>query len=385
MAVMYYFGDTPVQPAELKEQLAMGNFFKEGADGEILQDKVTFKEGVVRKEDLEVKSSTEGVPFTPIGIGKPLGLEIMTTYIGDAPNRFLGGKRDIMLVSGSKSVHTQGASVRGLNILSRKVTDKQFIRPGAFDEGSRVVYYTPALDADAIHFNFDLIADTFRPQTFSDISQLFTSAASLPIFVPAAPFLLAGGVVAGLVGRLGNAFDTPPFMKGSLTLEIRTPGEARAIPGRMIIYDDRDRQELLAYRAGHIQGPGGEMKPALVHRQTGRIYNGNAPYLLINVDGSAKPQLDGFVLQAATVAQLNSFYGQAQPGAEAVNVLKEAMSLYNDLSYSRKIETQELMLAGITDTSSEAYLNGQQLLASYRSNLRSEAFKTYLQKKVNNQ
>lgn len=377
MSVMYYFGDVPVQPEELKKQIATGNFFKEGADGKVFQDKVAFKEGVVHKKDLEGVTSPEGLPFTPIGIGKPLSLEIMATYVGDAPNKFLGGKRDIMLVSGSRSVHTQGASVRGLNLISRRVEDKQFIRPGAFDEGSRVVFYTPALDADSIHFSFDLIADTFPQQTFSDISKLFTSAASLPIFVPAASFMLAGGVVAGLAGKLGNAFDTPPFMKGNLTLEIRTPGEARAIPGRMIIYDDQDRQELLAYRAGHVDGPGGEMKPALVHRQTGEIYSGNAPYLLINVDGSTKPQLNGFVLQAATVAQLNSFYGKKQPGAEAINVLKEAMSLYNDLSYSRKIEMQQDLLAGITDTSSEAYLNGQMLLEAYRANLRSDAFKKF--------
>jgi len=381
VAVMYYFGDTPVQPAELKEQMAMGNFFKAGTDGEVLQDSVSFKEGTVLKGNIEGEVHPDGVPFTPIGIGRPLSIEILATYTGDAPNKFLGGKRDIMLVSGTRSVHTLNASVRGLNLLRRRAGDNQIISPGAFDEGSRVVYYTPALDADAVHFSFELIADTFPEQTFSDISTLFTSAAGLPVFLPAAPFLLAGATVASIIGKLGRALDSGPFMDGNGTLEIRTPGEARAIARRMIIFDNKDRNKLMAYRPGHIKGPGDEWQPALVHRQSGKAYDGDAPYLLINVDGSTKPQLNDFLPQAATVAQLDKFYGKKQPGSAALNALQEAMSLYNDLSYSRKIKTQKNLLSGIKDTTSSAYLNGQKLLEAYQANLRSDAFKQFSQNK----
>ena len=375
MAIIYYYGDIPVEKEEALEKTAIGDLTNGYLSKSSSTRKINFREGIVDIPALVDNSALDLPPFTPLGINKPLFIEILCTYSGDVPRKFLGGKPDILTVSGVKSYTTYGAAPRAINQIKHKVKDHTFLRFSAFDVGSPVVYYTPAVDVGTIYCSFEMVADTFNENLFQTLSRLFGIAGGLPIFAPAAPFLLAGSVISSMIGSLGKVIaESKAFLKDDE--EFRFDGNIipLSIAKQLAICNQEDTTKLKAYKPGLVTEPDGSKTVALVHRQSGEPYKGDAPYMLVNIDGKRKPELENYTSKLATAAVLEKYYGSQSRGELTANVIETAMKLYNDFSYHQKALELSKDIEQLSEGSAE-YIKAMDLLEAYKNNIQSEQFK----------
>ena len=65
--------------------------------------------------------------FKEIGVGKPLNIEIATGYTREY-KKFLGDRKDVIVVSGVKNSQTFQGTSRAINIKSEKVNEKKYLK-----------------------------------------------------------------------------------------------------------------------------------------------------------------------------------------------------------------------------------------------------------------
>ncbi|MEN0005866.1 MAG: hypothetical protein AAF798_17080 [Bacteroidota bacterium] len=327
-----------------------------------------------KPKSLLAPADTPNIPsFSPVGIGKPLSVEILTVYTGDAPRKFFGGRPDLLVVSGIKSVQTYDAAPRAINQIQENIRDYQYLKPGAFSNGSSIVYYTPSLDASTVFISFELVVDSLRRDTINSVANLFSTTAGLPIFVPAQSYLLAGSAIIELVGDLTDAFETGPYLQGNMDLRFLTSGIPVFSSGHYVVYNRDDRNEFSNHELQVVNDGFGNLTASLIHKQSQEEYKGDAPYLVLNVDGKDRPDLEGFTPKLASAAILEQFYGRNK-GGQIVRTLERALDLFNDFSYRQRAERlQEKM--NTYAPNSEEFLLAQALLEAYQKNIRNELFK----------
>ncbi len=339
MGSTFVIGHTQVSPGELQEKHATGEldrFHAAGGSG-----RMEMAAGTVRAADI----STTAPDFTEIGIGKPLSLEILTVYTGDAPpRRGFGRKPDLLITSGVKSVETFNAAPKAINQLVPKVDDNNYLQPSAFREGSMIAYYTPSVTNDTTLCSFQMVADSFDEKIFNQLSSLFGHAGGLPIFAPQSTYLLAGSFLLKIAGKIGKAlFESGPFLSADLNLPFETPGLPLAKAHNAVVYNDRDTNDLQGY---HVQLVGDRL--ALVDPQSGDRYQGKAPYLIVSLDGRERTNLASFSPTLASAAILDQFYGSDDPTGAVIGALSSAVTLYNDSVSRKKAQDQQARLKQLT-------------------------------------
>ncbi|XLS29871.1 hypothetical protein ACJD0Z_03375 [Flavobacteriaceae bacterium M23B6Z8] len=368
MALIYYMGGTPIFEEEAKQKQYSGDFHvfnKALSEGSNYDLKV--RHGVLSTKDFDKPE------FKKIGIGKPLSIEILTIYSGDAPNRFLG-KKDLLVTSGVKSIITYEEAPKAVNQIFKKINDNTYYEPSASNIGCPLVYYTPALDMGTILCSFSLVADTFNEETFDKISSLLTKAGGIPVFAPTSTILLAGSIISGMISKLGKAlFESKPFFKGDIDIRLDTPDHPITKSDHIAIIDSRHEDEFENYTPKSIK-VGGNTQIRLVNIITNKFYDGNAPYILVSIDGREKDEFKSFNPTIASASILEKFYGTDFQG-QTIEVIQEAMGLYNDLEYRKKATSLEKKLETITDKSSEEYTKMKALLDAYQKNIENDLLK----------
>lgn len=375
MALLYSFGNTLVTEAEVAEKMHLGDFGAFMRSSEFNNDaKIEFQGGTVRLPEL-FDNRNLGLPsFTPIGIGEPLSVEILCVYTGDAPQSFFGGRKDLLVVSGVKAVQTHGEAPRAINQIEEKISDSQYLQPGAFTKGSPVVYYTSAVDISSTFCSFEMIADSFKPETFDMVSRLFGTASNLPVFAPQGAFLMAGALLVQIAGDLSHALlESPPFLKGTIPFLFDTPNVPITRAKQVVVCNKRDESKLVGHCPGLVDDGNGNKRPALIDKATKREYRGNAPYILISIDGRVRPELEDFSPRLASAALLEKFYGP-QREEQVVEVLDQAMRLYNDYYYHTKALDLQARMATL-DSNSELYQKHAKLLEAYLKNIQLDLFR----------
>ncbi|MEM0995293.1 MAG: hypothetical protein AAGI49_19835 [Bacteroidota bacterium] len=383
MAVLYSFGNVLTDASELAEKMHLGDleaFVKAATKGE--DKSFEFRGGRLRTKDLTDNTKLDLPNFTQPGIGKPLSVEILSVYTGDAPQRFFGGKKDLLVVSGVKSAQTYGRAPKALNQLVEKIEDNQYLQPGAFTQGSPIVYYSPAVDVSTTLCSFELVADSFNRDLFDVIGRLFSSSAGLPIFAPINGYLIVGGALVRMAGKLGNAiFETSPFLKEDIAFRFETPIVPIAQAKQMVICNERDKDKFKGYEPGLTSEIGGNKRPVLLNKRSGKAYRGEAPYMMISVDGRRRDALKEFTPKLASAAMIEKFYGSSLEVQE-IDILEDAMLLYNDFYYYQKAKELENSLmspdGGTIDTNSTAFQRSKNLLNAYVNNIRAEVFRSDL-------
>ena len=375
MALLYSFGDTLVTEAEVAEKMHLGDFGAFMRSSEFNDDaKIEFRDGTVRLPEL-FDNKGVGLPsFTPIGIGQPLSVEILCVYTGDAPQSFFGGRKDLLVVSGVKAAQTHGEAPRAINQMEEKIADGQYLQPGAFTKGSPIVYYTSAVDISSTFCSFEMIADSFKPETFDMVSRLFGTSSSLPVFAPQGAFLMAGALLVQMAGDLGHALlESAPFLEGTVPFLFDTPNVPITRAKQVVVCNRRDEHKLVGHCPALVGDGGGNKRPALVDKVTRREYRGDAPYILVNIDGRARPELEDFSPRLASAALLEKFYGP-QREEQVVEVLDQAMRLYNDYTYHLKAVDLQQRMEGL-EPHTEAYQKQAKLLEAYLKNIQLDLFR----------
>ena len=320
-------------------------------------------DGLVLETVAPLASPEQGEPFQPIGIGQPLSIRLHAIYVGDLPRR----RQDVMLVSGLKAEQTFERAARVVNLIHQRTRDNSYLEFSAFRSGSPVVYYTPALTNSAMSCSFELVPDTFNSDLVDKVGGLFQMAGGLPIFAPAASYLMAGSFLTRIFSSLGKAFlEKGPTLAETLSLNFGIGGLPSFRAGLYAVYNQNHADAFSGLKprvigGSHLRLVDAENKP----------YAGRAPYLLIGVNGKKETQLENLTQQVATAAMLEEFYPSESSSGVVINQLSEAFNLYNDLKFLRKAQA---LAKEIPDATGDELAELQKLYDAYRNNIKQEPF-----------
>ncbi|GMV31874.1 MAG: hypothetical protein AMXMBFR59_39990 [Rhodanobacteraceae bacterium] len=269
------------------------------------------------------------VAFEPIGLGKPLTIRLVSVYPGDLPPKsgVFGKERGALVTSAVKSWQTFDAQPRALNALKKSVKRFQSISvPAATEEGTWIVFYSPALVDRSLTLTVELAIDDIDEDLLTSIGSIFKSAAGLPIFAMASPYLLAADALFKLGGKVANGlYDGKAEFQGTEVISFDVGGERTAVAGYAVLTrSDFDEATLESYSVG---------KAGILQDTQGKAYDGKIPYAVIALDGRADTKLEAFKSTAASAALMQRFYDVRPDGQTNATALTEALSLYNDFRF----------------------------------------------------
>jgi hypothetical protein len=350
---MLYFAQgsaliTEEEVAENKEKLSS---FYTALAADKTPSMITFSTGELSEKNMLTNGTTNEdnpVPFSPLGPGKPLTIIISEVYTGKYPDvGFLSGKKDLLVTSAVKSIASFDAKPRAINFLKDKVKpNSRILRPGASEQGTPVVFYSPALMENSLTLDLSIVFDQFPKEAFSTVGKAFESAAGIPIFITASVYLLAAGAISKLVGIAGEAlFDGKPCFSASEPLNIYWPGTVPLQPGYAVITDGNADRISEDFRTNFQLNNMGQLVD-----KAGKKYDGEIPYIVLSIDGSEHEELADFSPTAASTAVLSKFYGVKDGESQPINVLVDAIKVYNDMHYRLDIDRLDREIAKTTDT-----------------------------------
>jgi hypothetical protein len=324
MPVYHAVGPSLVTESELREKSFELSEFSKRLESRDRDASLVLSTGVVRAEAvLESPASS----FQPIGLHKPLTVMFHHVYTGQFPRAaFLDRTKDMLVSSALKDLANTSAQPRALNFLRPQVqAGHNTSTPAATEEGTPLITYSPAITIPATILTLEMVFDNFPDELLKRIGTAFGSAAGIPIFAPAAPYLMAAGVLIRLVADLGKAlFDGPPAFRESITLNFDLPQlPLTEADFRVVAPGDFD---VTPFSVDPVKG--------LIDRQTSQRYDGPFPYIILALDGRKRDDEFGqFAPAALTAAQLERFFS-AKEGAEvAVDTLLESVKLFNDVRF----------------------------------------------------
>ncbi len=331
MALYYSVGRTLVPSEELAEKRAeLGKL----ARGELTA--LTFRTGSVVPEALvktfSLPGTSEPQAFQEIGLGQPLTIRIASAYPGDLPPKsgLFGRKRGVLITSAVKSWQTFDMQPRALNILKKEVAKKTSIEgPAATEDGTPLVFYSPALTDRSLILTFEMAIDNVDEDLYQGVGRIFQSAAGLPIFASASPYLLAASALFRVGGAIANAlFDSRAEFQGTENIFFDVPGESVTRAGFALVTRSRlDEQTLQNFAI--VDGE-------LVEKTTNTHYNGALPCVVIALDGTNDTNLESFSATAASAALLKQFYNVRENGETSADALVDALKFYNDFRFEKE-------------------------------------------------
>lgn len=369
MAIFNVVGETLMAPDEFLNKTLSGEITNIATvQKTILNLHGSVNEAVPISDDFDKDRN-----FTPIGIGKPLGIEIACIY-GGKYDRFFWGAKDAVVVSGVKNAQTFQATPRAINLQAKNVEQNAYLDFSAVKDGTPTVFYTPAMDTDSMQVSLEIMFDNFGEELFGSISSLLSASAGIPVFMPAAGYLLGASQIVKIASKLGEAiFSGEPNLSGTISIQLKSPLMPPTEPSEYVIYNDRDSNEFLNLKVALIKRPGATPLLRLVDHD-GKVYKGPAPYIIVLLDGAERQGLSNFSQTIASASLLKKFYGSEDKSGQITTVLQDAMQLYNDSTYRTKAEKIKKQLGALKEDSEE-FKSLKALYDAYLKNIQNDSLK----------
>jgi hypothetical protein len=292
---------------------------------------VTKDEYINRKSSIEPLGARTRFLFQEIGIGKPLLVQIYTMYTGKHPSKFGFGAPRLLVSSTVKEAKStiSTKTPKAVNQLVDQIKDKQYLHIDPANIGTPYVYYSPAMVEQKLDLSISFDIKKFDDKLFEQVSSVLKTAGVLPVFAPASVYLFSASMVISFGTELGKIFvEDAGYMKGVLNIEFDGPFGAFQ-PNWYCICNANDENEfkgldLFKDDKNHV----------FLGYSVDEKYDGDAPYVIVVVDGRRNDSLNGFQPLIASAEILEDFYGNA-PGENVTQVITDAMSLYNDLRHNK--------------------------------------------------
>ena len=319
-------------------------------------EEITFSNGIMSPQDftetITTLNTNNQIEFKPIGLCLPLTIMIREVYTGKYPKtNIFSGKKGMLITSAVKSIATFEAKPKAINFLQNEIgSHHRTSRPSASTQGTPIIFYSPALLERALTLDLTMVFDNFPKEIFEQVGNFFSSAAGLPIFLAQSAYLVGAGMLLKLIGDAGEAiFDGNPSFNSSDAIDIFLPGSPPMLPGFALItsgnVDELDQNFRDAYK---INSEGKVVDSA------GKQYTGDVPYIVISLDGTKSEELESFTPTAASAAVLSKFFGVKNKQEQSLDVLLNALKLYNDFSYRKQIDQLDEKIATTTDKDEKA-------------------------------
>ena len=203
---------------------------------------------------------------------------------------------------------------------------------------------------------------------FQAASSAFKAAAGVPIFVTHG---LSGIPVGGwfcfkMAGSIGEAlFDGRPIFKETVELSFTRGGSGCHRKDSIFLVSDDFDLEAEGCTFDAEQG---------VLLRDGKEYDGSHPYVVISLDGRTNEAYKEFVPTAASAALLESFFHIGE-GQQSLDVVMDAVRLYNDHQFKRKADAIAERLTTMGPQSAD-YQRLKEKYDAYLANLVTDSFKT---------
>jgi len=218
-------------------------------------------------------------------------------------------------------------------------------RPSAAQQGTPIIFYSPALLERSMTLDLTMVFDTFPQETFDQVGDTFTAAAGIPIFQVANTFLLGAGMITKLLGKAGEAiFDGKPVFESSDAVDIALPGGPPIPPGFALITTDNIDSLDSTFRSKFQVNASGK-----VVDNAGNEYDGDIPYTVISYDGTPVDEFASFSPTAASAAILSRFFGIKDGQNLPLDIVIEGIKLFNDLTYRKQVDEIDKKLAGLAE------------------------------------
>lgn len=363
MAIYYAYGDALVGSDELRAKVGDGRIqdFQKRVLARSRDASLEFRTGTATaKNVLRSVATTSGrsIGFEPIGIGKPLTVQIRHVYTGKKAEGFWGTK-DMLVASAMKSIAMYDAAPRAVNFLEAKTkNNRNFRSVSATSPGTPLVCYSQSLAQSSSVVTVEVMFSSFPKETFGALAQAFSAAAGVPVFAPASGYLVAAGIVTKLLGGLGKSLtDGTPALKRSEEITFVTPGSDPGIAHFALLTSDLVEEEALKDYKVNSKGALARVD------DENKLYEGDHPYVVLSLDGRENDDFKDFTPTAATAAQLDKFYNINDGSSQPLGVLVDGLKLYNDMKYREKAGSVADRLQGL-DKESKEY---QELVAQYQA------------------
>lgn len=338
------FGNVLVMDEEFQEMQAsqpdmVRDFFGQSSD----VNRLEFSTGPVDYEEWKQASDGSFVPFTPVGINKPLTISIRYVYTGNNPKR---GKRDMLFTSAVRGITSQLPAPRAINFLEREV-EKNTALPtvAATDYGTPLIYYSPAQMEGSLTLTLEFGFDSLLDDSFNMLARAFGIAAAIPIFVTQQYHLLmALGQIAKVSEKVAKQFGNHVDFKETVQLNFNMPGPLATAQSLLVTSKDFPTEEL---RELHINAQG-----CCVY-EDGMPYEGEHPYVVIALDGAQRDEFRDFSAVYASAALLEQFFGNQEGEVGELGPIMDALRVYSDWEWRRRADEISQALDQLDEDSPE--------------------------------
>lgn len=377
MAIAFAVGDRLVTPEDLDRaarDATLASFKSDAAfNGEY---KLKINEDLaLSANDLKATwdAISPSVPFQGIGVGKPLTIVLEQVYLGNYPDampRIPGQQRgDVLVTSANKAFQTFEAAPRAIHMMQERAARKSRLRATASRQGSQLVFYAPAVTDDSIIFTFEIVVDRdFDDKLGNSLSQAFKTAGALPVFAPAAPYLVAAGVAIPLATEAANLLARPrPCFEATMELNFARPGMQTIQAGATLIYPDGYESEFSNYTMSRDDHS--------LRDRDGKRYAGDVAYMVVSLDGTDQPEYEKWTAQAASASITERFFGGGGSMTKALELVTDSLSLYNDLAYQKLALGIKRSLLGASEVEKDRL---SILYEAYKKNIQNEEIRKTL-------
>ena len=281
------------------------------------------------------------IKFQPVGPALPLTIEIRFLYTGRYPSNVFGQARDMLLSSSLKTLDLFDTAAEAVNFLVSQVkSNSGFSAPPADKNGTALVCYSPAITTIKSVVTFNLIFQNFDSTILDKIGGVFSGAASIPIFMSAATYLIGANAVLKLAGDVGNQlFNGKPDFTVTYTINFADPGDPVQNAGFVVLFKEdedpaTDPQKLrFDSRKGLLDA-------------SNQPYQGPAPYIVISIDGTPQDSLKTFAPTAASAALMSKFFNVQDGDTVPTQDIIDALKALNDVKFSQKAADLQKQIAG---------------------------------------
>lgn len=339
MGIFYAYGGALIDEDEIQSKTENGQFaeFADQAERSPGSAAIDFSTGRMRGDEFRSGMAwpvAARLPFEPIGIGKPLTIEIRHVYSGRFPKKNLFRRSaDMVVTSAIKSSPVISEATTAINFLRRDVKARTgFSTPHADEFGTPVVFYSPALAQRNTTLTIKFGFDEFPGDQWDRFAEVLAGAAGMPLFSPASLHLHGASAVASLVSRLGETlFDRHAAFRATESITFARPGSSIPVANFALMMPDEEAERQILKT--HIIRGG-----KLVHAQTDLPYDGDAPYVVISLDGRRNDELNHFMSKSAASLMLSDLSGVAGSESTHLEELQEAAEIYHDFRLRRRVD-----------------------------------------------
>ncbi|MGI9474045.1 MAG: hypothetical protein ACR2NZ_21070 [Rubripirellula sp.] len=349
MGMFYAYGGALIDEDEIQAKTEAGHFARFGQRRSVDPNNavIDFSTGRMTADDVRgamVSPVATTTPFEPIGLCRPLTIEIRHVYTGRFPRTNLFNRSsDMVLTSAIKSSPVLHEAATAMNFLRRDVGPRTgFSTPHADELGTPVVFYSPSLTQRNSSLTIKFGFDEFPAEDFDQVANALSAASGIPLFATAALHLQGASIVTRLLGRLGEKFfDERPAFRSTQSITFSRPGSSIPVANfALMMQDDEAERRILKT---HVIREG-----QLVHAETDQPYDGDVPYVVISLDGRRNDELKQFVATSAASLMLDGLMADGNQRPKRAAELEEAVHVYHDYRLRRRADQLLQQLADET-------------------------------------